>query len=94
LIAPVVSLIINYEVFLMILTHEQRKAVEAGHNIPLTVDGIDCVIVRADIFEKVRAVLPDGLSHDELDALLAISAEGSDWMDPAMDIYDEYDKHR
>jgi hypothetical protein len=78
----------------MTLTQDQRKAVEAGQNVPLNVDGIDCILVRADVFEKVRNVLSDDLTHEELDAMLAVSAEGSDWMDPAMDIYDEYDKHR
>ena len=78
----------------MTLTADQRKAVEAGQKVALNIDGIECVLLRADLFAKVEAAVVDGLTHEELDAMLAISADGSDWMDPAMDIYDEYDKHR
>jgi hypothetical protein len=78
----------------MTLSKEQREAVETGRMVPLTVDGIDCVLLRADVYDKVRTVLSDDLSHDELRALLARSASASDWLDPSMDVYDEYDKHR
>jgi hypothetical protein len=78
----------------MTLTQQQRRAVESGQNVPITVDGIECVLVRADVFENVRAALSGGLTHEELDELLSVSAAGSDWMDPAMDIYDEYDRHK
>jgi hypothetical protein len=47
-----------------------------------------------NVYEKVRTILSDNLTHDELRGMLARSAEASDWLDPAMDIYDEYDKHR
>jgi hypothetical protein len=51
--------------------------------------------------EVERIVLATGevietapLAHADLRQLLAESADGSDWMSPEMDIYDEYDKHR
>ncbi|HVA46886.1 MAG TPA: hypothetical protein VNH11_11015 [Pirellulales bacterium] len=78
----------------MTLSKAQREAVETGGSVGMTIDGIDCVVVRADVYERLRAILADELSHDELRAVLARSAEGSDWLDPSMDIYDEYDKHR
>ena len=78
----------------MTFTKEQREAVERQGAIAITIDGIDCVVLRADLYDQVRAVLPDDLSHDELRAILARSAENSDWLDPSMDIYDDYDKHR
>ena len=77
----------------MTLTKEQREVVETGGTVPMTIEGIECVVLRADVFQKVRTVLTDGLSHDELRAMLARSAHGSNWLDPAMDVYDEYDKH-
>jgi hypothetical protein len=78
----------------MTFTNEQRSAVQTIGTVPMNIDGIECVVVRADVFEKVQNVLSDGLSHDDLRAMLARSTPGSDWLDPAMDIYDEYDKHR
>jgi len=78
----------------MSFTKEQRAAVESMGTVPMTIDGIDCVVLRADVFAKVRGAITDGLTHDELDALLAETAQGSDWLDPAMDIYDRYDEHR
>ena len=78
----------------MIFNKEQREAVEISGTVPMTIDGIECVVLRTDVYEKVRSVLPDGMTHKELQAMLARSAQGSDWLDPAMDIYDEYDKHR
>jgi hypothetical protein len=79
----------------MTFTKEQREAIEARGSAPMTIDGIDCVVVRADVYNSsVRGVISDDLSHDELRGVLARSAEGSDWLDSNMDIYDEYDKHR
>ncbi|HEY3963751.1 MAG TPA: hypothetical protein VGM05_04285 [Planctomycetaceae bacterium] len=79
----------------MILTQEQRTIVERGGNVPITLDGIPCIVVREDVFESVRNVIGTELGHDELRALLARSTEGSDWTtDPSMDIYDEYDKQK
>lgn len=75
----------------MTFTKEQREAVETSGAVPMTIDGIECVILRTDVYEKVCAVLPDELTHEELRKMLARFAQGSDWLDPQMDIYDEYD---
>jgi hypothetical protein len=60
----------------------------------MTIEGIECVVVRADVHQRIQGLLSDGLSQTELRAMLARSAQGSEWLDPAMDIYDEYDRHR
>jgi len=78
----------------MTFTKEQREAIEQAGSVAVTIDGIDCIVLRADVFDQVRAVLPDDLNHDELRAMLAHSAENSEWLDSSMDIYDDYDKHR
>ncbi|HET6880894.1 MAG TPA: hypothetical protein VFI31_12105 [Pirellulales bacterium] len=78
----------------MTFTNEQREAVERAGSVALNIDGIDCVVLRADVYDQVRAVLSDDLSHDDLRTMLARSAENSDWLDPSMDIYDDYDTHR
>jgi hypothetical protein len=78
----------------MTFTKEQRETVEQGGSVPMNIEGIDCVVVRADVYEQVQAVLSNGLTHEELRSMLARSAQGSEWLDPAMDIYDDYDRHR
>jgi hypothetical protein len=78
----------------MTFTKEQREAIERKGSASMTIDGIDCVVLRADIYDKLESLWADDLTHEDLRAMLARSAEGSDWLDPAMDIYDEYDEHR
>jgi hypothetical protein len=78
----------------MTFTTQQREAVNTSGTVPMTIDGIECVVVRADVFEKVRTVISDDITHDALRQMLARSAHGSDWLEESMDIYDEYDKHR
>jgi hypothetical protein len=36
----------------MTLTEDQRTAVAAGQNVPLNVDGIECILLRADVSES------------------------------------------
>jgi hypothetical protein len=67
----------------MTFTEEQREALALGAAVPMTIDGIECIVVRADAFSY----------HDELRKVLSRSVEGSDWLHPDMDIY-EYDLHR
>lgn len=76
----------------MILTEEQKTIVEGGGNAAITGDGIPRVVVREDVFATVRNVLGDKLNHNDLRAMLARAFETGDWRDPAMDIYDDYDK--
>lgn len=78
----------------MTFTKEEREAIEQAGSVAVTIDGLDCVVLRAELYERARAVLANDLSHDELRAMLARSAENSDWLDPSMDLYDDYDKHR
>ncbi len=78
----------------MTFSKEEREAIEQAGSVALTIDGIACIVLRAEIYDRVRAGIANDLGHDELRAMLARSAEGSDWLDPSMDLYDEYDKHR
>lgn len=78
----------------MTFIKEPREAIETAGFVPMTIDGIECIVLRADVYGKIGTHLPDGLSHDKLRLMLARSAQGSDWLDPAMDVYDDYDYHR
>ncbi|EDL57029.1 hypothetical protein [Gimesia maris] len=79
----------------MKLTKEQSDAISRGEEIPVDVEGTDCVLVRKDIYAKICGVLrkagSDELTEEDLRKLLARSYESSDWNDPAMDIYNDYD---
>lgn len=78
----------------MSFTQEERATVEATGAVPMKIDGLECVVVRADLFKELRARMNDELTHDDLRAMLAASTDGSDWMSPEMDAYDQYDEHR
>jgi hypothetical protein len=77
----------------MTLTQEQRAAIEGAGNVRLCVDGMDCVLVRADVFERLQSVLGDDWTHDEMRAALARSSKENGWDEPGMEVYDDYDKH-
>lgn len=77
----------------MTLTSDQRAAIETNGSVPLSVDGLDCVLVRSDIFDRVRGLLGDDWTHDDLLMLLARSSQENGWDEPGMEVYDEYDKH-
>lgn len=78
----------------MVFTEAQRRSLEYAGTIAMTIDGIDCIVLRADLYGQLRPPEPNDVGHDELRVMLARSAEDSDWLDESMDIYDEYDKHR
>lgn len=41
----------------MTFTIQQREAVETGGTLPIKIDGIDCVVVRADVFDRLKKVI-------------------------------------
>lgn len=72
----------------MTLTEEQRAALEGTGNLRMVVDGFDCVLVRADVYDRIRGVLGDDWAHDEMRAALARSSAENGWDEPGMEIYD------
>lgn len=38
----------------MILTNEQRAALDQGGLVPLTIDGVSCVVLRADLLDRIK----------------------------------------
>lgn len=79
----------------MKLTKEQSEAFSRGEEIPVDVEGTECVLVRKDIYAKICDVLrtagSNEVTEEDLRKLLTRSCESSDWNDPAMDIYNDYD---
>ena len=72
----------------MTLNDEQIHAVETGQAVRFSQNGVDFVVVRSEVFDKVNALIdPD---HQELRMLLAQSSEGNGWDEPGMEAYDSY----
>lgn len=73
----------------MNLTHEQHEALVNCGNVRLIVDGIDCVVMRSDMFERVSSIIGVDWTHEEMRMALARSSEGNGWDEAEMAIYDE-----
>jgi hypothetical protein len=41
----------------MSFTKEQREAVETSGSVPIVIDGIDCVVLRNDVFETWKTLI-------------------------------------
>ncbi len=81
------------------ITPELRQAIEeAGNAPPRIIDpetNIDYVLIRADVYENIRALVEtdSGLDPKEMAHLLWETMKG-DWDDPKMDDYDDYPESR
>jgi len=64
----------------MTLTPEQLRAIQSGQPVSVTVDQTDCVVVRKDVFQKIRQVAYDDSdwSDDELEAVAAQTFDALD----------------
>ena len=73
----------------MTLTFEQHETLVSGGNVRMTVDGLDCVVLRSDIFERVSKIICEDWTHDEMRGALARSSEANGWDEPEMAIDDQ-----
>ena len=71
----------------MELSADQIRAVEDGEAVPVTVEHTQCVLVRADIYERVKAMLEIAEAYPLIDETFR---EG--WEAPGMADYDRYDE--
>jgi hypothetical protein len=78
----------------MNLTEQQKEAVRNGEAVRVRDDGLECVVVRADVYDRVRQLLyaDTDWTDDELRNALAKSAEANGWNEPQMTAYDNYDE--
>ena len=80
----------------MVLTDEQREAIKNGQPVHVTDPEaqLDCVVVRADVFDRVRALLiGDGpLTQEEKVAAIQAAGLRAGWDDPTLDVYEQYRK--
>jgi len=71
----------------MELSAEQIRAVEDGEAVPVTVEHTQCVLVRADIYERVKAMLEIAEAYPLIDETFRAG-----WEAPGMADYDRYDE--
>jgi hypothetical protein len=72
----------------MTLTNDQISAAANGQNVRFSLDGVEYIIIRSELFDKVQSLVnPD---HEELRTMLANSSEGNGWDEPGMEAYDSY----
>ena len=67
----------------MTLTTKQKRHLETGQAVPLTVDGTECVLVRRDVYERSKppvAYDDSDWTEEEMDALAAEAAQRLDQM--------------
>jgi hypothetical protein len=65
----------------MALTNEQLEAVRNAKSVRLNEGGTDLVVLRADVFERLRGLLYDASAwtDDEMDLLALEDAESLGW---------------
>ncbi len=48
----------------MNLSGDQLKALQSGSPVPLNLDGTDCVVLRMDVYDKVKKLIYDDSEMD------------------------------
>jgi hypothetical protein len=71
----------------MKLSAAQMQAIENGEAVPITVGHTKCVLLREDLYERVKALLDVEATYPLLDETFR---EG--WEAPGMADYDRYDE--
>lgn len=76
------------------LNAEHRKALQEGESVSVIETGtqIECVVVRADVFNRIRKLLADFDPRGAYPAVDEVMKE--DWNDPKMAEYDDYESRR
>ena len=76
------------------LSPEHQKALQQGESVPVIETGtqIECVLVRADVYHRIKKLLPDFDPRETYPALDEVMEE--DWSDPKMAEYDDYESRR
>lgn len=76
------------------LPPEQRRALEQGEPVPVTESEtlLECVVIRADLYERVKSLLPGFDPREAYPAIDEVFRE--DWSDPKMAEYDDYESRK
>ncbi|MBX3450759.1 MAG: hypothetical protein KF777_14430 [Planctomycetaceae bacterium] len=76
------------------LSTEHRQALQQGQPVSVTemATQIECVVLRADVFEQIRKLLPEFNPPEAYPALDEVMREG--WSHPQMADYDDYESRK
>jgi hypothetical protein len=76
----------------MIFTSAQIEAVKHGKPVRFCTSeiGVECVVVRADVYERVQSVVEDGLPMQQVGQLVQAAMREDDENDPLLDSYQQY----
>jgi hypothetical protein len=75
----------------MKLTDEQIRALDHGDPICVTMDGRDCVVLRRDIYDRIRRVVEyDDSDMEPEEAYRAVLAAWDEEEDPGLEAYQDY----
>lgn len=72
------------------LTDPQKQALFRGEAVPVLVESTNCVVLRADLFERVKAVLDEGPDEEQVGRLIDENMRDDDLEDPLLDSYQRY----
>jgi hypothetical protein len=75
----------------------EQQSRELASPEPVAVDprtGERYVLVRKDVYDRVKGILGDEETDEDLRVLLARSLDANGWDEPEMADYDDYDAHR
>lgn len=78
----------------MNLTAREKSAVRNGEAVRVQEDGLDYVVLRADVYDRLQHLFCDDgeWTDEDLRRMLAKSADANGWNEPEMDDYDKYDE--
>ena len=75
----------------MELTNEQVLAIDHGNAVPVIVDGRSCVVLRQDVYDRVKRVTDfDDSEMGPEETYLAVLAAWDQDEDPGLDAYQDY----
>ena len=65
----------------MQLTNEQLEAIRSGESVRLSEGGTELVVLRADVFERLKGLMYDDSpwTDEEMDLLAAEDADSLSW---------------
>jgi hypothetical protein len=74
----------------MHLTREQIQSLESGAAVSIAVEGTPCVVIRQDVFDRVRNVFEAPLDADTVYDLMESIMADDDLHDPGLESYQKY----
>ena len=74
----------------MTLTTEQKQAIKRGEAVEATVDGMTCVLLSLEVYDRVRVVLEEAPSDLATARMIRDAMVEDDAADPLLDSYQIY----